>query len=282
MTATSSDLRAQALHELTECLRETDGLQSALLKMEVDTEALRRLKIGSVGLDTNALGFLRMNAPVAATFTTSVERASVPLILPDQSVIEFWNNHQAFTRPATNMKADIDTTRSKIASLRSNSFGDEVDRALENVQDTFAEFERLAELASDPLKYAKSMEFMREIGQLAHACGVPRESFRSLAEVRFASKYPPGFEDRPKYPQHLGDFYVWCDFLYGIKIASLEARLPTSDARVVFVTNDVKNDWAVASHGHPILAAEVYLLTGLSLEIRGTKDMNALAKELGP
>lgn len=262
----------EAVSEVFRCLDQGYSSQKWLETLELHTTGNLPGKIAAIGIDTNVLKILRRAPLVANNLLTYVEDKDIPLIVPGQSVHEYWNNHGMIVRDIDGIYNTVQDLQRKIAKVNVS----EAQRdAVNDIED------RLNRLADDlhdskrPQLLEESTTFWAEVLPKVRSCSVPRTSFKALAEVRFASKVAPGFADTKKGLQALGDFFVWADFLLGLLIAGLgsESRI---EERVIFVTDDSKPDWKASNGPHPVLMGELSHLTGRHLQLYGSKDLQDL------
>ncbi|MGJ3232691.1 MAG: PIN-like domain-containing protein [Oceanicaulis sp.] len=109
------------------------------------------------------------------------------------------------------------------------------------------------------------------IGERAFVRFAPRNVFLEIASHRNATKTPPGFKDDGD-----GDFFVWVDLLYSIKVLSAEY----SFSSVLLVTNEKKKDWTRDGIIHPVMRAEVKALINKPIRLLGFPDFRAEIKKL--
>lgn len=202
----------------------------------------------ALGFDTNAMFFFgrgKRGSDIADYIRT---RHTSPIVVPGQTIQEIWKNHLVALRPKTKelqelmkkLEAEAEKLEYKFAAE-----GEVVKEAIDALVDTHGDVVDGAVLD----EFRLALEALMAKAEVTY---VPRAEFAALAEARRRTKTPPGFEDGGD-----GDFYVWSDFLYGLKRAD-----PMSFDEVVLVTNDVKKDWSRAGIAHPVLSAEVEALIG--------------------
>jgi hypothetical protein len=228
--------------------------------------------VAAIGLDTNILKILRRAPLTTDNLLTFIGEKSVPLIIPGQSAQEYWNNHGAIVRDIDGVYKAVEDLTKKVSGL---SVSDSQREAVEQIK---ASIELLAVEMHDsrrPELLEDSVTFWENILPQAIVCNVPRSSFATLAQVRFAAKTAPGFSDTKKATQNLGDFFVWADFLLGVLRADLQP-LGEQSERIVFVTDDDKPDWKASGKPHPVLIGELMRLTGRHLQIMGSKDFQSM------
>lgn len=233
--------------------------------------------VAAIGLDTNALKQLRRLPYLTTQLAAATERAHIPLLLPGQSIEEFWNNHRVFTRDLSAIDKDLQSLSAKLSTLMKSTTVDDLIAQLSKIAEGVGEFQKYSEESRNPELVSISQTMMAELTEVAYVSYVPRVRFSVLGQTRYWSKIAPGFEDRTKYPQHLGDFYVWADFLYGLRVLKRNGVLPAT-GRVLFVTDDSKADWKTGNFAHPSLSNEIAALTGLGFATIATADMQAMTE----
>ena len=67
-------------------------------------------------------------------------------------------------------------------------------------------------------------------------------------------------------------FFIWAHFLKGLQAAQADG---VKFVRAILVTRDQKVDWSRAGMAHPILAAEMKALLGVSFEIRSDERLSS-------
>lgn len=198
----------------------------------------------AIGIDANAFLLLAAHKRSDAIIDYLASKHSAPLILPGQSIQEFWNNQlSAVNTVSTNITKKFTDLEKEIAKLE-EGYSERLElpkKGLEEIQASIA-------LVYDQKNVRSTASFMEVLEKRADVSFVPRQMFHALAEQRRKSKTPPGFKD-----QGDGDFYVWADFLSGLVRAK---RSGTAFKKSVFVTLDKKPDWSREGIAHPILTAE--------------------------
>lgn len=210
------------------------------------------LREAAIVLDSSA--FLRLGPqPNVIDYLRSKHHG--PVVLPGQSVQEFWNNN-------------LNVAESIASGIRKKFL--ELKKEMSKVDDTFEDFEvRFKSLldefegsfgyAYDGNTVRRTMSLFDALKSKAIVSYVKRDTFCKLADHRKNTKTPPGFRDDQD-----GDFFVWADLLDGL----LVARSRGSEFRhVVLITNDKKLDWSREGVAHPILSAEMKALLGATLTI---------------
>lgn len=192
-------------------------------------------------------------------------RHPAPLILPGQSVQEFWNNNLNVAESiASGISKKFDALEAEIGKV-DPTFGDFSDKfrnLLDNFRESFG-------YAYDGGTVRRTIALFDVLKSKAIVTYVSRDRFAKMAAGRKTTKTPPGFKDPGD-----GDFFVWLDLLKALLLAKENGR--TFD-RVILVTNDKKPDWSREGVPHPILSAELQALTGLRLE---TWNLDRLVREV--
>jgi hypothetical protein len=179
-----------------------------------------------------------------------------PLILPEQAVQEFWNNHQYnyVKSTADRLREAFDVLTKDVEKLDS-AFGAFRGRTQALLDEFTEEFGHLL----DPEASRAVQALLRLLSENADVASVPRTAFAAIAQNRKRTKTPPGFKDEGD-----GDFYIWAEFLHGAMRAKEQGR---RFSRLVLLTNDTKKDWSRREVPHPVLAAEAQALLGLPLDL---------------
>ena len=228
-----------------------DALVSAL-KPTVSSVPLERT---AIGLDANV--FLRIGNHAKRSDIVDYLRAehAAPLILPGQSVQEFWNNQlQAVDTVTTGLKKKFEDVRKEFAKVDQHfgAYASQIDGLL-------GQFSSEHGHMYDEATVRKTVSLLEMLQRSAIVPYAPRLMFREIAAQRKKTKTPPGFKDEGD-----GDFFIWADFLKGL----LQARKGGQEFdRVVLLSYDQKIDWSRAGLPHPILVAEVDALLNVPFEI---------------
>jgi hypothetical protein len=215
-----------------------------------DTNAAYRLGIGARGAD--ALDYLRA-------------KHRGPVVVPGQTVQEIWNNLLSAVEPkAKRLRKKFEELESEIqaADQTLGASGELVREAIDELVRTHGDW-------IDPASQAAFDDTLDVFSKVGVASQVPRSDFARLAEIRKATKTPPGFHDSVGY----GDFFVWADFLYGVSSAD-----ESTYSAVVFVTNDVKPDWSRNGVAHPVLVAEARAVRDVPFRLWTLDEFRAFAK----
>jgi len=251
-----------------ECLDQGTSTAGWLSTMALHAGDALPADVAAIGVDTNILKVLRRAPLMTDNLLSYVEDHGIPLIIPGQSAHEYWNNHGAIVRDIEGIYSGVETLKKKILALNVS------DEQVHAVQEIELHIERLATEMHDsrrPELLKESVAFWENVMPKARVCNVSRLAFKELAEVRFATKTAPGFAATKKISQALGDFFVWADFLLGLALSGLGSSTKHQQ-RVVFVTDDDKPDWKASGKPHPVLASELFRLTGHHLQIMGSKE----------
>ncbi|MFE6254558.1 PIN-like domain-containing protein [Agromyces sp. NPDC057865] len=226
--------------------------------------------VAAIGVDTNILKALRREPTFADSLFVTVQSTETTLIAPGQCVIEYWNNHKVFA------SEDWNTFKNDLAKLTKHLDSDGVDghdeEAVREIQRLVGDLTRDLEESRNPEYLKKSQALMRQLLDSATMPMVSRSRLASLAEVRLASKTPPGWADDKSKSAALGDFFGWCDFLFGV----LCAEDPRKRTKFLFVTDDTKPDWRTGAMGHPALIAEFDWVCDGQLSIISLQDLRKL------
>lgn len=227
-------------------------------------------EIAAVGLDTNILKILRRDPTRADQLVLTLQASGVAVIVPGQSIIEFWNNHKVFAGDDwSGFRSAFQTLTKKMdAAEVAGQYDDSVRAIRELVNGMFQDLQE--EKSPEYLK--KSRQLVQSLLAVASKPMVSRPRFARLAEIRQSSKVPPGFaDDRTKVAAY-GDFFVWCDFLLG----SLSLDVTASRRKFVWVTDDSKPDWKTGGAGHPALVEEFRWVHGDELFVMDYGALKAM------
>lgn len=215
----------------------------------------------AVCLDTNI--FFRLAAmPERANvvdFLASQYRGS--LIVSAQAMQEVWNNYlNGIDTIAEDLRKKINSLDDVVSSL-DDSFKDYRERFKELLDEFKGEFghlhtEGMRERVRGLIEVLKSRAMYSE---------VPRTLFEPYYSVRKITKTPPGFKDGGA-----GDYYIWLDFLYGLKAAKNQGN---AFSRAILVSDDRKKDWVKGSAPHPTLSAECMQYVGVPLEVWSLRQL---------
>lgn len=205
----------------------------------------------AIVLDSSA--FLRLGSqPDVIDYLNA--RHAAPIILPGQSIQEFWNNNlNVADTIATGIGKKFEALKSEVEKVDSN-FQEFAERFTALV----TEFRTSYGYAYDGVTVRRTIALLELLKDKALTSYASRERFSQIALHRKRTKTPPGFRDDGD-----GDFFIWLDMLDALLIAK---HNKAEFDQVVLVTNDKKNDWSREGIAHPILSAEVSALTGVPFE----------------
>ncbi len=217
----------------------------------------------AIGLDANV--FLRLaddaKSALVVDYLSGIHQA--PLILPGQAVQEFWNNQtEAVATVSKKLGNSFKSFKNAVEGI-DDDFGDYLER-IELLLDEFStEHGNVYEEAT----VKKTASVLNNLRANAEATFCPRPRLLQLAVHRDKTKTPPGFKDSGD-----GDFFIWADFLHGLRTMQHEGR---TFGRAVLVTNDTKKDWSRDGVAHPILTAEAHALLDVPFETWTLKQLVA-------
>lgn len=251
MTASTAE------HELIELLNrqvKLDAISALIDSIRPPTSEID-LKDTAIGLDANA--FLRINNNKKSEDIVDYlgTAHSAPLILPGQTIQEFWNNQLVVVDTiASALRGKIDALKAEITKLQ-DDFGDYAIR----IEALIDEFNAQHGHVYDEATVRKTLALLEILQAKAKVPYAPRLALQEIALHRKRTKTPPGFKDGLD-----GDFFVWADFLTGLQQCRAEGA---KFSRAVLVTLDKKPDWSRSGKAHPILVAEVRALLNIPFEI---------------
>ncbi len=222
----------------------------------------------AVGLDANVLLGLGKGKAGTDVIDYLSARHPGPVILPSQSILEFWNNYLS----------SVETLGGKLRKAF-----DDLQRVLESLDPTQADIKQraLPIVAALEDRYGYILEgrtastlvgLFSGLTEAAIVPQLPRSPLMRIAQQRQAVKAPPGFRDGGS-----GDFFVWAEFLLGLRIAGDRGE---GCAHAVLVTDDTKRDWSTDGTTHPYLRAEVSAWTGATFETWTIDMLRAHVAEL--
>ncbi|MFS0730053.1 PIN-like domain-containing protein [Curtobacterium sp. 1P10AnD] len=178
------------------------------------------LTLAGVGFDTNVLKVFRNDGVWTESMLVSLKSNSVAVIVPGQSVLEYWNNHKVF---ASEEWATFGADFARLArKLENGGLDRQNSAAVQDIQTRIASIADDLEAEKSPDYLKKSLELMELLLEGARKPMVSRSMFSGLARARQESRMPPGFADERSKSSSLGDFYVWCDFLLGASTLMLD------------------------------------------------------------
>ena len=257
-----------------ECVNEV----LSVINQEVDIYPLQALKSALkpcnaitplqetvIAFDANV--FLRLSNAARSEDVIDFLRTSFKgsLILPSQTVQEFWNNqYNVVDTIADKIKKQLTGLKDNLTKI-DEGYG-EYSKRFEKLLD---EFQENYGYVIDEHTLQKTSLFIDLLSEKALVPTFPRNGLTDIAEFRKRAKTPPGFKDKLD-----GDFYVWVDLLYGLSLLKLKRR-PVK--HVILVSQDSKADWVQNKIPHPVLSAEIKAITKGTFEIC---DISSLSKKL--
>ncbi|TPG14029.1 hypothetical protein EAH86_17645 [Pedococcus bigeumensis] len=221
------------------------------------------------------LKHFRSDPYLATSMAETLQDLHVALIMPGQTVIEFWNNHKTFAKEDWNqINSDVAKLNKKLDDMGALPLADQ---RIQGIQTTIAEIVTELQESTAPDFLQRSEQVMETLLEYAVQPMVSRAAFHDVGLVRLRSKVPPGFADAAEKGElSLGDFFGWCDFMLGA--LSLQADSQPSP-RFLFVTEETKPDWRTGISAHPQLVHEFQHVTGGEVGVAYMKDLRRLLKE---
>jgi hypothetical protein len=207
-----------------------------------------------IALDTNALlGLYRQHLSSTENLLRNLERIQSQLFLPAEVQREFWLTRDQVLREVRDFTSGqqlADSERMVIAALDAEGrWGIDADAKSELKQLVTTTFQRVKNATRGGSASARARVALDDptkdvivsgLSRLfAGRTGAPlssgqREELGRTAVLRFARQQPPGYRDADKPNGGYGDFFIWTQLID----QALATGLP-----VIFVTNDVKEDW---------------------------------------
>ncbi|WP_144750592.1 PIN domain-containing protein [Curtobacterium pusillum] len=218
---------------------------------------------GEIVLDANVLlNLYRYRPATVSNLLTVLGRLQTQIWLPHQAAAEFHRNRLAVM--SAQPKAYDDLTRAitegrgkLLAAIRSKSRHPEIDakRLEEITNDSLDAIEMElssqlqestppspADLAMDPILEQITKIFADRVGKAFENEDLTR--LYSQADDRFAKSIPPGYRDVKKEGDNkYGDFVIWSEIL---------KRGRENQRPVIFITDDLKEDWWQRFSGHTL------------------------------
>jgi hypothetical protein len=229
----------------------------------------------AIGIDTNILKALRRDVTFADRVFLTLAQNKVTLVVPAQTVVEFWNNHQVFASD------DWNGYRNQLGQLSKRIESDNLGGSFRK---EIQEIARLVELLTSDLQETKSPEYLNRSRELmqsmletARVPMVSRTRFAELARIRSSSKLPPGFADDKLKAASYGDFFVWCDFLLGTLYDPVAS---SNRQKCAWVTDDSKPDWKTGTRGHPALIEEFRWASERDLSVLSFAELKSLVADV--
>lgn len=228
-----------------------DPLPHLISALKHDVPPQEDFRRWALGFDSNVILNIAKGRDVSDLADYLRTRHTGPIILPSQTIQEFWNNRisavndladricDSFSK-LESMVQEIDPSYSELKSSLTpilNKFRQEYGRVLDG------------SVANNLNALLSTFKDCTETHQM------PRSALFDIARQRQTSRTPPGFKDDGD-----GDFLVWADFLLGLKIAQENSSEPYPCAALI--TDDTKKDWSTKGTTNPILCAEVHALVG--------------------
>lgn len=224
------------------------------------------LNNAAVCLDTNVFLHLANTSERAQIIDYLASKHNEPLIVSAQSIQEIWNNYlSGIETVASEIRSKLEALSKVVAPLDSH-FADYKQR-FEGILNEFRD--DFGHLYKDGIK-ERVRSLIDILERKALFCEVPRALFESYYSVRKITKTPPGFKD-----DGAGDYFIWLDFLYGLKIKKVQGA---SFTRAILVSDDRKVDWVRGAVAHPTLCAECMSFVGVPLEIWNLKRLAEATK----
>jgi hypothetical protein len=258
--AISSDISQNSESEITKLKR--------VLDRQIGIDALTTLinaigdqtdEVGfsetAVGIDTNILLKLSSSTMAEDVFDYLGSEHAPPLILPGQAIQEFWNNQLN----AVQTRADKLAKSFQKFSEELDKFGTDFGDFASSIRVILDQFSSEYGHVYDEATVRKTLKLLAVLKEKSSVPFVPRSDFKAIADMRSSTKTPPGFRDDGD-----GDFFIWADFLYGLKLQQISGA--TFD-RAVLVTEDKKPDWSRKGLAHPILVSEAQAYLGVPFEL---------------
>ncbi len=224
----------------------------------------REIDLANSAIVLDSSAFLRLG-PHADVIDYLNSRHKAPVVLPGQSIQEFWNNN-------LNVADSIATGISR----RFEDLKKEISKVDDSFHDFSARFDALIEEFRTSFGYAydgntvrRTLSLFDVLKEKAIISYVRRDCFTEIGAQRCRTKTPPGFKDDSD-----GDFFIWLDMLDCLLIA--KSRKMRFD-NVILVSNDRKIDWSREGIAHPILSAELNALLSVPFE---TWDVSKLVQKV--
>lgn len=232
----------------------SDTLSSLIEAISRSPKNYANINSSAIGLDANVILRLPKHKK-AVDIIDYLNQRSMPLILPSQTIQEFWNNSlSVIDTVGQKIKKKFDDLRKEGKDL-----GPEFESFSTKMNTLLTEFDQEFGFLYDEKTIRDVKNFLETLKGNAYISSVNRIEFSSIAEMRKKTKTPPGFLDNGD-----GDFYVWTELLYGAMKAIDEGH---KFDRLILITNDAKLDWVREGIAHPILNAESKALLGIPFEI---------------
>lgn len=260
-----------------------------LLYRDVDEGVQNAFEKGFVVLDTNViLHVFRLGHSFCESFFDAIAKLGDRLVIPYCVAEEYHRNYESVVVEkkkhcqealknlkaafaASELKSPLSCIDQSYQSCLNKEFKDEIqrefDEIIKKIENKFQiEEQRLAE----EYKTRKILERLSDaLG--SHLCEpFTKEELQAIYEdgkKRYENKVPPGYKDRDKAKgngDEYGDLVIWKEIL---KFAEMKADYP-----IVFVSDDVKEDWIKEIHGEKH-GARQELMEEFSTKSRGFFDI---------
>jgi hypothetical protein len=209
----------------------------------------------AIAIDTNVFLRMAVHSDSEDIIDYLVTKHLAPIILPGQAIQEFWNNQLvAVDTVAKGLKKDFEKFKKSVQSI-----DDDFGNFSQDIEDLLDKFQNEHGHVYDAATVHKTRSLLDALRDRALVPFVNRSRFQVLADHRHRTKTPPGFEDLRN-----GDFFVWADFLLGLKQAHAEG---SEYEHSVLITNEKKVDWIRNGVAHPVLTAEATAVGGVPFAI---------------
>ena len=246
---------------LLDRVEEIDSLAALIAAIGSNAKRFEKLRSSAIGIDSSVLLRLGGSRDTADITDYLASQHEAPIILPGQTIQEFWNNHLgAVDTISVAVTKKFDEIKKETDKL-GVTFGDFFTKMSALINDFYSEYGYIYSEAT----VRTTLSMLQTLKSKAIVPYVQRVRFKQIAEQRKRLKTPPGFKDDGD-----GDFYVWADFLLGLIQAKDRGK---HFDHVVLLTHDKKTDWSRNGIAHPVLAAEVYSLVGTSFELWNIKEL---------
>lgn len=242
-------------------------IEQILNATQMTNSNVKDLDNAIVCLDTNIFFHLANSGRRVQVVDYLASQFEGPIIVSGQAMQEVWNNYlSGVDTIAENIRKNLEGLSGVVESLETgfSDYKRRFEELLREFRDDFGHLHR--DGVKDHIR--KLLDFLR--GR-ATFCEVPRSIFEKYYRVRKETKTPPGFKDRGA-----GDYYVWLDFLYGMKLAKNDGQ---NFRRSILITDDRKPDWVRGGVPHPTLSAECSSYVGSVLEIHSLRWLEEATKE---
>jgi len=216
----------------------------------------------AIAFDSNVFLRLSGHAKIADIIDFLSSEHDAPIVLPGQTIQEFWNNQlAAVDTMASGITKKFDQFKAEVVKLPP-----EVLEYSEKMNAVISEFNVEFGHVYEESSVRSTLSLLQTLKEKAIVSHVHRGIFQNMAVQRKRAKTPPGFKDEGD-----GDFFVWVDFLYGLLQAKASGAV---FEKIVLVTQDRKSDWSRKGIPHPILTAEVNALLGMDFDLWTISDLH--------